>query len=112
MSVDRKQKQTESENTPMAITKQQCIDFYKIITIERPTRDITIATVKPNSEMALIRLGCFNGNEKMFRMTKSGWETDYTVWSGDENKAFNWSSATLVSDRVRMMAEYIQTIAR
>jgi hypothetical protein len=86
--------------------------FAKCVNIEHPNGEVTLATVKDGKEMDLIRLGCFSGHEKMFRCTrKSCYETVYTVWSGDELKAFTWTSATLVSDNVRQMAEFIQAMA-
>lgn len=93
------------------ITNTQYTAFLSLLKIERPSNGIVIATVKPNSEMSLIRLGCFNGDEKMFRKSEGrSYETNYTVWSGDDNKAFNWSSNTCVSNRVEQMAYYIQAL--
>lgn len=58
----------------------------------------------------LIRLGCFNGNEKMFRLTKGDNHT-CTVWKENgDNYSWWWGCGghTLVSDQMTKMGNLIQ----
>lgn len=58
----------------------------------------------------LIRLGCFNGNEKMFRLTKGAKHT-CTVWKENgENYSWFWGYGghTLVSDDMTKRGNLIQ----
>lgn len=58
----------------------------------------------------LIRLGCFNGNEKMFRLTK-GVKHTCTVWT-DDGKNYSWfwgaGGHTLVTDQMTKRGTLIQ----
>ena len=69
-----------------------------------------VLKVKPKKEMELICLGCFDGNETMFRLTKGDTQT-CTVWR-DNGKSFSWdwgrNGCTLVSDKVNKMGNLIQ----
>lgn len=68
-----------------------------------------ILEVKPGCEMDLIRLGCFNGNEKMFRLTKGDNHT-LTVFTNDAksyNFGFGNSGYTLISDELRQQKKLI-----
>lgn len=62
------------------------------------------------SMMGLISLGCFNGDEKLIRLTKGGNHT-CTVWSADNNH-FSWwwgiGGCTCVSDSVSKKGKLIQ----
>ena len=68
-----------------------------------------ILEVKPGCEMDLIRLGCFNGDEKMFRLTKGNDHT-LTVFTNN-GKSYNFgfgnSGYTLVSDQLKQQRELI-----
>ena len=58
----------------------------------------------------LIRLACFNGNEKMFRLTKGGNHT-CTVWKdGGDNYSWYWgpSGTLMVSEQMKAQAKLIQ----
>lgn len=62
------------------------------------------------SPLDLIRLGCFNGNEKMFRLTKGDNHT-CTVWKENgDNYSWWWGCGghTLVSDQMTKMGNLIQ----
>ena len=70
--------------------------------------------VKKSKKMNLIKLGCFDGNETMFRVTKTKGCGTHTCTSWDENgKAFSWqfgSSTTCVGDnptRIREMLVWL-----
>ena len=58
----------------------------------------------------LIRLGCFNGDEKMFRLTKGDKHT-CTVWTNDgKNYSWHWGIGghTLVSSQTEKQGKLIQ----
>lgn len=62
------------------------------------------------SPFDLVRLGCFNGDEKMFRLTKGGKHT-CTVWLADgQNYSWFWGYGghTLVSDQMTKRGKLIQ----
>ena len=76
----------------------------EIVDLKLNDRDFVILEVKEGHELDLIMLG-FNGNEKMFRMSKSrhsGGEHDYTIFHND-GKSFSFSTNTLKSDGLRHM---------
>ena len=62
------------------------------------------------SPFDLVRLGCFNGDEKMFRLTKGGKHT-CTVWLAD-GQHYDWfwgcGGHTLVSDQMTQRGKLIQ----
>ncbi len=67
--------------------------------------------VKPEQKMNLIALGCFTGDEKMFRLTKGTGHT-CTVWcEGDNHYSWQWggSSRTLVCDQMEKQGRMIQS---
>lgn len=82
------------------------VDFVKIV--ENNTECVILeVTGKP---IDLIKLGCFDGNETMFRLTK-GDDHTCTVWS-DKGKPCSWywgrSGYTLVSNKLDKMGKLIQ----
>jgi len=72
--------------------------------------ECVILKVKDGAEFELVCLGCFDGNEKMFRLTK-GTDHTCTVWR-ENDKPFYWewgeSGHTLVSDNMSKMGKLIQ----
>lgn len=82
-----------------------------MVTIAENNFECVILKVKKNQFTNLIGLGCFNGNETMFRLTK-GRNHTCTVWSGTENDNYSWywgeSGYTLVSDKLDMQGAVIQ----
>lgn len=79
------------------------------VTLTCNNKDCVILEVKKGHRMDLIRLGCFNGDEEMFRLTK-GETVTCTVFRKD-CKPFSWSwgsRSTLVSDEVTKMGRIIE----
>lgn len=83
----------------------------QIVTIIENNYDCVVLKVKKNQAANLIALGCFNGDEKMFRLTK-GRDHNCTVWHGDDSKHYSWywgeSGYTLVSDKLGKQGSIIQ----
>lgn len=75
----------------------------QMVNIIENNYDCVVLKVKKNQFLNLIALGCFNGDETMFRFTK-GRDHTYTVWHGEDNKHYSWFSGesgyTLVSDKI------------
>jgi len=70
-----------------------------------------VLKVKDNVEFELISLGCFDGDEKMIRLTK-GKDITCTVFNkNDSNFSWHWgySGYTLVSDNMEKMGRMIQS---
>lgn len=82
-----------------------------MVTIAENNEECVILKVKKNQFANLVGLGCFNGDETMFRLTK-GRNHTCTVWHGPENKSYNWywgeSGYTLVSDKMDKEGSLIQ----
>lgn len=74
--------------------------------------ECVVLKVKDNCVMDLISLGCFSGNEVMFRMTKNDDVNSFTIFSkksGEDTLAtFNWSSRDLVSENLENIARQIR----
>lgn len=83
-----------------------------LVTVGVNKEDCVILNVKPGATLDLIRLGCFNGDELMFRLTK-GRQHECTVWYGNEFKHYSWgwgeAGYTLVSERLRKLGNLIQS---
>lgn len=84
----------------------------QMVDVVENNKSCVILKVKDNQFMNLIMLGCFDGDETMFRVTK-GRNHTYTVWHGKDNKSYSWefgdSGYTLVSesmDKKRKLLTY------
>lgn len=81
-----------------------------LVTLVTNTEDCVVLKVKEGVAMNLICLGCFDGDETMFRLTK-GPNITCTVWS-KSGHSFSWfwgdRGYTLVSDKVDKMGKLIQ----
>jgi len=80
--------------------------LYDLTTLDCNNSDCVVLKVNEGAEMELIRLGCFNGDETMFRITK-GMNMTYTVFKKD-GKHYSWEPGTLVSDAMSKRARMIQ----
>ena len=60
-----------------------------MVTIFENNENCVVLKVKKNQRANLIALGCFNGDETMFRLTK-GCQHECTVWHGPEDKSYTW----------------------
>jgi len=69
-----------------------------------------ILEVLPDQSLELIKLGCFNGDEKLFRLTK-GSDHTCTVFRED-NSSYSWhwgySGYTMVTDNMDKKGKLIQ----
>ena len=74
----------------------------ELVTVEVNNEKCVVLKVKEGKAMELITLGCFDGNETMFRITKGDNHTA-TVWRGEKTFSWEWgySGYTLVSDKVK-----------
>ncbi len=82
----------------------------QMVTIMENNEKCVILKVKKNQFANLIGLGCFNGDETMFRLTK-GSDHTCTVWHGEKNNSYSWdwgsSGYTLVSDNMKTRGHLI-----
>ena len=73
--------------------------------------ECVVLKVDKDKEIELICLGCFNGDETMFRLTK-GRDVTCTVFRNNNKKAVSWewgyNGYTLVTDNVMKMGKLIQ----
>jgi hypothetical protein len=74
----------------------------ELVTVEADNEACVVLKVKEGKAMELITLGCFDGNETLFRVTKGGNHTA-TIWRGEKAFSWEWGSGgyTLVSDKVK-----------
>ena len=85
-------------------------ELYQLVTLVSNTEDAVVLKVNKGAEMDLICLGCFNGDETMFRLTK-GNNHSCTVWTKDGNHySWEWgdSGYTLVSNDMRKRGHMIK----
>lgn len=84
--------------------------LYDLVELLENNEECVVLKVKDNSQLKLICLGYFSGNETMFRLTK-GENHTCTVFR-DNGKSFSWkwgiSGFTLVSDSTRKCGKLIQ----
>lgn len=85
---------------------KKLVDLVKIV---ENNKDCVILEVT-GSMLDLIKLGCFNGDEKLIRLTK-GKDHTCTIWTND-NRSYSWhwgySGFTLVSDAMDKKGKLIQ----
>lgn len=81
-----------------------------LVEIAANNEECVVLKVKENAQMELIALGCFDGNESMFRITK-GKQHTATIFNGDQSFSWNWGTNgyTLVSDKVKKCGQLIQS---
>lgn len=81
----------------MSYTKRLC----DLVEIEENNEDCVILKIKENTKMDLIKLGYFEGNETMIRVTK-GADNTFTIFTNESS--YSWyhgeSGYTLVSDNM------------
>lgn len=85
------------------------MELKDLVTLEVNNDVCVILNVKPNSFLGLIKLGCFNGDEKMIRLTK-GRDHTCTIWTDERNYSWYWgrSGYTLVCDAMREKGRLIE----
>ena len=88
---------------------KRLVDCVEVIT---NNDECVVLKVKDNCAMDLINLGCFSGNEVMFRMTKDDDTNSFTIFSkksGEDNLVTcNWCDRTLVSQNLENIARQIR----
>lgn len=84
------------------------MSLKNLVSVFANNADCVILEVKPNSFKELIKLGCFNGNETMIRLTK-GKEHTCTIWEGTHNYSWHWgiSGYTMVSHEMNQKRDLI-----
>lgn len=86
----------------------------ELVTVEANNEDCVVLKVKEGKDIDLILLGCFGGDEVMFRLTK-GEQHTCTIWYKD-GKHFSWEwgarGYTLVSDEVATKGSVIYKCIR
>ena len=84
--------------------------LYNCVELAVNNSDCVVLKVKKGKEFDLISLGCFDGDETMFRLTKGDKHT-CTVWR-DGSNPFSWEwgigGHTLVSDKTNKVGKMIQ----
>ena len=82
-----------------------------MVTIAENNEECVILKVKKNQFANLASLGCFDGTETMFRLTKGDQHT-CIVWHGADNQNYSWDwgthGYTLVSDNMSKEGSLIQ----
>lgn len=76
--------------------------------------DCVVFKVKEGSEMDLISLGCFSGDETMFRITKHDKHT-FTIWTvGGRYFSWEWGTGgyTIVAERHHQQRKLLMELAR
>ena len=62
--------------------------LYDLVTLVTNTEECVVLKVKPDSTVDLVCLGCFDGDETMFRLTKGSDQT-CTVWTA-RGTCYSW----------------------
>ncbi len=77
--------------------------LYDLVELLENNAECVVLKVKDNSRMQLICLGCFNGNETMFRLTKGSNHTCTVFHTNGHTCSWEWgiSGYTLVSDSIK-----------
>ena len=83
--------------------------LFDLVEIVCNNTECVVLKVKDNAFMDLVCLGCFDGTETMFRVTKGDGHT-VTVWRGE--KSVSWEHgdgrSTLVCERMNKQREMIE----
>ncbi len=81
-----------------------------LVDIIENNEECVILKVKDNKTLDLIKLGCFDGNEELIRLTKGKDHTCTIFRTNDKPFSWDWgrSGYTLVSDNVSTMGKLIE----
>lgn len=82
--------------------------LVNLVQVVENNKDCVILEVT-GSKLDLIRLGCFNGDEIMMRLTK-GDNHNCTVWTNEKNYSWHWGIGghTIVSESMQKRGRLIQ----
>jgi hypothetical protein len=85
------------------------VKLSNIVEIAGNNKECVVLIIKDGRQMDLILLGCFDGNEKMIRITKGDSHTA-TIFKDGSQFSWHWGRGghTLVSDSVSKCGELIQ----
>lgn len=101
IEVDDLQEFFEKKNLDCSINKNKEKRLCDLVEIEANNRDCVLLKIKDGSRLSLIKLGCFDGDEKAIRVTK-GKNHTYTILTKDKN--YSWEHGekgyTIVSDNM------------
>lgn len=84
--------------------------LFDYVEIVEDNMECAVLKVKPDSRMGLIALGCFNGNEEMFRLTKGRTQTCTVFYKNGKSFSWDWGDGghTLVSESTDKCGRMIQ----
>lgn len=89
-------------------------ELFKITELVVNNSECVVLKVKDGHEMDLISIGCFNGDESMFRLTK-GEDTTCTIFRKNGSKiSWHWGTHgyTLVSNQIWKSGMLLQDCLR
>ena len=83
-----------------------------MVTLKIDNAECVVLKVKDGQEMNLLGLGCFNGNEKILRLTKGKTVTCTVICDDGHRYSWHWGADgyTLVTDAARRKGQMIQVI--
>ena len=81
-----------------------------MVTLKIDNAECVVLEVKDGQEMNLLGLGCFNGNEKILRLTKGKTVTCTVICDDGHRYSWHWGADgyTLVTDAARRKGQMIQ----
>ncbi len=81
-----------------------------LVELAENNMECVVLKVKEGARMQLICLGCFNGDEEMFRLTKGGSHTCTVFYKDGRTSSWHWGADgyTLVSGQTRRCGELVQ----
>lgn len=86
------------------------MSFKDIVGVVANNADCVVLKVKGGHELDLISLGCFDGNETMFRLTKGKSVTCTVFYKNGKSRSWHWGYGgyTLVSPETERKGQLIQ----
>lgn len=84
--------------------------LYDLVELVSNTNEAVVLKVKPDADIHLICLGCFNGDETVLRLTK-GVQQECTIWTKrGTHYSWDWGDRgfTLVTDQLAKKGHMIQ----
>lgn len=85
-------------------------ELREIVELVSNNNDCVVFKVLPNSEMDLILLGCFDGDETMIRIAKDNCDT-ITIFRKD-GKPYSWGRNELVTEKTEQKRRKIMKLIK
>ena len=85
-------------------------ELWEIVELVSNNNDCVVFKVLPNSEMDLILLGCFGGDETMIRIANDNYWT-ITIFLKDGTH-YSWGSNTIVDEEMKQMRRKIMGLIK